>query len=225
MPVFEGSHTKLAEEVINIAGFRFSSVRLAKDHHSGGLVVAAGSHDEPVNTVGIWDTDAIKNADWLMDHKGFKVDGNVTCLEFGATRDSGLLLWAGTSQGSLLLLDARIDDLSVHASEQDGEGAPQKWSLSDVAQRDGGHGESKKTFSGAASSIAVHPENDYAAACGEDGSIWQLNIAMGSVHTSLWSDLGDTVALYDIKYAPNASNFFTAGAAGGLRMWDIRFVF
>lgn len=109
----------LAEEVVNICGLRFSKVRIARDFASaGGLVVAAGSHDEPVNTVGIWDTDVVRDprhADWLVDHRGFKVDGSVTCLEFAPRSDGGLLLWSGTSKGSLQLLRAEVRVFFPHS--------------------------------------------------------------------------------------------------------------
>jgi hypothetical protein len=215
--------TKLADEVINLAGFRFSSVRLAKDHQTGGLVVAAGSHDEPRNTVGIWDTEAIKSADWLLDHRGFQVDGSVTSLEFCATADTELLVWCGTSAGSLWLLNARPEDPSENTAEYDGGPPSRKWQLHDAGEGSR-HQDLRGLFAGAVSSIAVHPENENAISCGDDGSIWQLNLHAGSVNTLRWPEQADSVALYDIKYAQNAANFFTAGAAGGLRMWDLRFV-
>lgn len=91
-------HRSLAGEVANVAGFRFSSVRIGRS--DDGLVCAVGSHDEPVNTVGLWETDALKSADWLVEHKGYIADGSVTSLEF-LHGPWALLLWVGTSRGSL----------------------------------------------------------------------------------------------------------------------------
>lgn len=136
------------------------------------------------------------------------------------------------SPGRLRLTCGTRDDQAVEAREsQDGAlSAHHKWSLSEQAfvsdLSDGRVGGARKPLHEAAvSAVAVYTGSDTALTAGEDGVIRQVQItAAGAVNTSKWGqDVADWVALYDIKYAnSNPSNFFTAGAAGGLRMWDMR---
>jgi WD40 repeat protein len=105
--------------------------------------------------------------------------------------------------------------------------AHHRWSLSEQAYvcDSSAGGARTPLHDSAMSAVAVYQGSDTALTAGEDGVVRQVQIAeSGAVNTGKWGqDVADWVALYDIKYAnSNPFNFFTAGAAGGLRMWDVR---
>ena len=232
-----GSEACAALDLVATSGRRFARVRAAQ---AGGTsaVIAAGTHSDPANTVSVWSAAVasdLRLADRLLDHEeeivegsaegararpplAYRVDGDVTALEFwgGPRTDGSMRLWTGSSEGSVRLLCAQRYDF-----ETDDQGNPMEaFQVQQVAavERQG----QVPLHSLAVSALAVLPSLEHVLSCGEDGKVWSVACSGPGVTASPLGR-GDSVALYDIKYADKTGeSFLTAGAAGGIKRWSPR---
>eukprot|EP00961_Rhodomonas_salina_P008308 113075-Rhodomonas_salina.3 len=151
----------------------------------------------------------------LLDHTGFKVDGSVSCIElWGASK-----LFVGSSSGSLKCLGVQAQEAISEDVEE-----PIQYQLQEVARvrEDGAEGKAP-LHSAAVSAIAVHPVEETVLSAGEDGQIFVLQAEpAGSIVATKMNQPADWFAIYDVKYSSSGNEFFSAGAAGGLQMWDAR---
>ena len=64
-------------------------------------------------------------------------------------------------------------------------------------------------------------EGKLALSTGEDGAVFELRADAGGVQATRCGGACDWVALADVAFAEAGQAFFTAGTAGGVKMWDL----
>jgi hypothetical protein len=69
--------------------------------------------------------------------------------------------------------------------------------------------------------LQADAEGKLALSAGEDGAVFELRADAGGVQATRCGGACDWVALADVAFAEAGQAFFTAGTAGGVKMWDL----
>ncbi|EKX43545.1 hypothetical protein GUITHDRAFT_140319 [Guillardia theta CCMP2712] len=198
----------------------------ARQDGSWGNIVISGTHDEPINKIRVWNAGLLgetRHANLLMKQEDYSLNASVSCIESipHVSYETGVPLWVGTRKGSVYSLHAQLSEARMDSGEDE---SLELWGVSHGEEAYAKEGAGAPLHSCSCSAISLDPKSRgmRVLSAGEDGNIFEVqrNSSGGLEEATMRVENADWVSINDLKFDSQGDFFFTAGSAGGLKMWS-----